>query len=137
MKCLIFDQRLWWNTSIWIITVMSQLLDHWSTAEISPRRMHYKNARNIYRLIAIRRSWCIFRQFNIDRYNSSWSRVEIKRQSDESDLATYPPSLKWRSTTLICRAIGRSIGYHIASSHRPLIATRLDAPDRATLPAHF
>ena len=76
-----------------IVTVKSQPLDRQSTLEIEPRRMRYKTHKNARRWIAIGSSWCIFRLFNLDRYNSSWSTAEIKMWSDESDYATYPHHL--------------------------------------------
>ena len=76
---------------IQIVTVKSQPLNCRSTVEIEPRRMHYKTHQNARCWIANGRSLCVFCQFNIDRYNSSLSTAEIKTQSHESNLATYPP----------------------------------------------
>ena len=55
MKRLIFDQRLCWNASMRIITIKSWPLDRWTTPEMKPHRVRYKNACNVCRLIGIRR----------------------------------------------------------------------------------
>ena len=96
-----------------------------------------KRIRNARRWIVIGRSWCVFCRFNLDRYNSSWLTVEIKTWSGEPDLATYPSSLKWRSTVEIPRAIEHFSRCHIASSSRSLIAIWSDCFDSATSPAWF
>ena len=56
MKRVIFDERLWLITPMRIVTIKSQPLDLRLTAEISPRRVRYKNACNVRRLIVIERS---------------------------------------------------------------------------------
>ena len=99
-------QRLWWNERMQIVTIKSH--------QMKPCRMRYKMHQNTHRWIMIGRSWCVLNWFNLDRYNSLRSKVEIK---------THPVNPISPCTPL-----------HLSEDHRLIIHARSDAPHDATSP---
>ena len=127
----------WWNAWSRIVTINSWPLDCDRMLEMKPHHMRFKMHQNTRHWIAIRRSWCVFNWFHLDRYNSSRSTVKIKMHPVNPISPRTPSSLKWRSTAVNPRAIGRSSRCNVAPSPRSLIAIWSNGSDRVTSPAHF
>ena len=77
---------------------------------------HYKAHRNAYSWIAIRRIRCIFCRFNLDRYDSLQSMVEIISHPVNSILPRTP--------------------LYLSEDRRLRLHTRSDTPHAATSPPH-
>ena len=96
----------------------------------------YKTHRKSCRWIVIGRIRCIFRDLILTVITLRDRRLRLNAIGC-TRFHHVSPSMKWRSTVDISRAIGRSTMRHVASHSWSSIVFRSEALDCATSPAHF